>query len=71
VGYRELFAYLEGRIPLEEAIRLIKRNTRHYAKRQLTWLRRDPDINWFHPRDVAGIIQWIGQSRPGASPVLP
>lgn len=46
VGYREIFEYLDGNIPLEEAVRLIQRNTRHYAKKQLTWWRRDPDIRW-------------------------
>lgn len=46
VGYEELFDYLDGRTSLDEAVRLIKRNTRHYAKRQLTWWRRDPDIQW-------------------------
>lgn len=44
VGYRELFDYLDGKITLEEAIELIKRNTRRYAKRQITWWRRDKDI---------------------------
>ena len=48
VGYKEMFEYLDGNIPVEEAIRLIQRNTRHYAKRQLTWWRRDPDINWIN-----------------------
>ncbi len=48
VGYKEMFEYLDGRIPLEEAVRLIQRNTRHYAKRQLTWWRRDPAINWIN-----------------------
>ena len=46
VGYREIFDYLDGKIPLEEAVRLIQRNTRHYAKKQLTWWRRDPSIRW-------------------------
>ena len=46
VGYKEMFGYLDGKYPLEEAVRLIQRNTRHYAKRQLTWWRRDPDIKW-------------------------
>ena len=46
VGYTELFDYLDGKISLDEAIRLIQRNTRHYAKRQLTWWRRDPAIRW-------------------------
>lgn len=48
VGYRELFDYLDGKIPLEEAIRLIKRNTRHYAKRQMTYWSRDKEIEWIN-----------------------
>lgn len=46
VGYKELFAYLDGAYDLPEAVRLIKRNTRHYAKKQLTWWARDPEIHW-------------------------
>lgn len=46
VGYKELFDYFDGRYDLAEAIRLIKRNTRHYAKKQLTWWARDPSIQW-------------------------
>lgn len=46
VGYRELFDYFDGATDLETAVDLIKRNTRHYAKRQLTWWRRDPSIRW-------------------------
>ena len=46
VGYKELFAYFDGAYDLAEAIRLIKRNTRHYAKKQLTWWARDPSIRW-------------------------
>ena len=46
VGYRELFRYFDGEYPLEEAVRLIKRNTRHYAKKQLTYWSRDPEIAW-------------------------
>ena len=46
VGYKEMFKYLDGEYSLEEAVRLIQLNTRHYAKRQLTWWRRDPDIRW-------------------------
>ena len=46
VGYTELFDYLDGKTSLDEAVRLIQRNTRHYAKRQLTWWRRDQDIRW-------------------------
>jgi len=44
VGYREIFSYLDGNISLDEAIRLIQRNTRHYAKKQLTWWKRDPSV---------------------------
>lgn len=46
VGYKEIFSYLDGRIPLEEAVRLIQRNTRHYARKQMSYWRRDPDIMW-------------------------
>ena len=46
VGYSELFDHLDGKISLDEAVSLIKRNTRHYAKRQMTWWRRDPEIEW-------------------------
>ena len=46
VGYKELFSYLDGCFDLAEAVRLIKRNTRHYAKKQLTWWARDPSIRW-------------------------
>ncbi|MGM9737440.1 MAG: tRNA (adenosine(37)-N6)-dimethylallyltransferase MiaA [Candidatus Cryptobacteroides sp.] len=46
VGYTEIFRYLDGEIPLEEAVRLIQRNTRHYAKKQLTWWKRDTSVKW-------------------------
>jgi len=59
VGYRELFKYFEGELSLEEAIELIKRNTRRYAKRQLTWFRRDHRWNRFHPDDHESIIKFI------------
>lgn len=49
VGYKELFAYFEGAWPLEIAIDMIKQNSRRYAKRQLTWFNRDPEIEWHHP----------------------
>lgn len=51
IGYREILGYLNGEYPLEEAVRLIKRNTRHFAKRQLTWFRRERDIVWIDRRD--------------------
>ena len=46
VGYKEMFGYFDGEYDLDEAVRRIQVNTRHYAKRQLTWWRRDPDIRW-------------------------
>jgi tRNA dimethylallyltransferase len=46
VGYKELFGYFDGEYPMEEAVRLIKRNSRHYAKKQMTYWRRDSSINW-------------------------
>ena len=49
VGYKEWFDYFDCKFDREEAIRLIKRNTRRYAKKQLTWYRNDADIHWFHP----------------------
>jgi tRNA dimethylallyltransferase len=61
VGYAELFAYLDGTHSLERAVELIKQNTRRYAKRQLTWLRRMTDIQWFHPADTTGIINFFSQ----------
>jgi len=60
VGYRELFACLDGECTLEEAVRLIKANTRRYAKRQMTWFRKDPSIRWYHPDDRDGIFACIG-----------
>ena len=56
VGYREFFDYFDGRTSYEEAVSLIKRNSRRYAKRQLTWFRRDPEIRWFGPWDDVAII---------------
>jgi tRNA dimethylallyltransferase len=51
VGYRELFGYLSGEYDLDRAIELIQQNSRHYAKRQLTWFRRDSDIHWLDARN--------------------
>lgn len=63
VGYRELFDYFDGVCTLEEAIELIKRNSRRYAKRQLTWFRRDSAIAWFSPNDLCSIIEYIDSCR--------
>ncbi len=49
VGYKELFPYFDGEYSRDEAVRLIKQDSRHYAKRQLTWFNRDTEIHWFNP----------------------
>ncbi len=59
VGYRELFAWFDGRITRDEAVALIQRNSRRYAKRQLTWFRHDPEIAWFAPGDDEAIARHI------------
>lgn len=66
VGYKEIFDFLEGHYDWEEALRLLKRNSRRYAKRQLTWFRRDAGFTWFHPDDRAGILAFIRQQLPAA-----
>lgn len=59
VGYKEVFGYLEGKYDKKEAIRLLKRNSRRYAKRQMTWFRRDEDFHWFHPSEVQEIMDFV------------
>lgn len=59
IGYRELFEYIDKKCSLNEAVELIKKNTRNYAKRQLTWFRRYQDTNWFKPHEVENIIAYI------------
>lgn len=61
VGYQELFDHLEGKCSLEDAAENIKVNTRRYAKRQLTWLRKEPDMHWFAPEDLPGMITLISK----------
>ncbi len=61
VGYKEIFEYLDGDTGLDQAIENIKTNTRRYAKRQLTWFKRDKDIRWFLPEDLEGIIHFINK----------
>ena len=48
LGYKEILDYLEGNLTLEEAVYILKRDTRHFAKRQLTWFRREPEVSWIH-----------------------
>ena len=61
VGYKELFDYLDGRWPLEEAVERIKGNTRRYARKQLTWYKKDEQIRWFHPDDKQSILNYISK----------
>ena len=63
VGYRELFDYFDGNCSFEEAVELVKRNSRRYAKRQLTWLRRDAQTAWFNPSDLDAILEYIKSKR--------
>ena len=58
-GYKELFNYFQGQYDLETAVEAIKKNTRNYAKRQLTWFKKDSEINWFNPNDLEGIIAFV------------
>jgi tRNA dimethylallyltransferase len=58
VGYKELFDYLNGNCSLETAVTEIKKNTRHYAKRQLTWFKRDEGIKWFNPYEMGYIYNY-------------
>uniref|UniRef100_UPI004038E14C tRNA (adenosine(37)-N6)-dimethylallyltransferase MiaA n=1 Tax=Odoribacter laneus TaxID=626933 RepID=UPI004038E14C len=62
VGYKEFFEYFDNKIDYEEAVRLIKRNSRRYAKKQLSWFRRDTAIHWFHPDDKENIFRWKGEN---------
>ena len=59
LGYTEIFDFLEGKYDEKEMIRLLKRNSRRYAKRQLTWFRKDPLIRWFHPDQEQEILGYL------------
>ena len=59
VGYKELFHYFDGIIPLDEAVRQIQSNSRRYARKQMTWYKRDEEMKWFHPEKVKEIIKYI------------
>jgi tRNA dimethylallyltransferase len=59
VGYKEMFDHLESKTDLLSAVNLIKQNTRNFAKRQLTWFKRDKEINWFEPGETEKIIEYI------------
>jgi tRNA dimethylallyltransferase len=59
VGFKEIFEYFDGKMSLDNAIEKIKTNTRRYARRQITWLRKDPDVIWCEPRlkEVIDVIE--------------
>ncbi len=59
LGYRQMAQYVRGELSMDEAVYLIKRDTRRYAKRQMTWFRADPGFTWFHADDLSGIISHI------------
>lgn len=61
VGYKEMFTYLDGTWSLEEAVERIKGNTRRYARKQLTWFKRDEEMRWFHPQQKENILKYISQ----------
>ena len=61
VGYKEMFEYMKGKWTLHEAVERIKGNTRRYARKQLTWYKKDDQIRWFHPDDKEEIISYIEQ----------
>jgi len=64
VGYREFFDFFDGKITRDKAIELIKRNSRRYAKRQMTWWAKDNDINWFSPENRSEIVRFIDDFLP-------
>ncbi|MEX1239293.1 MAG: tRNA (adenosine(37)-N6)-dimethylallyltransferase MiaA [Cyclobacteriaceae bacterium] len=59
VGYQEIFGFIDNEYDLAECVRLLKRNSRRYAKRQLTWFRKDPEFTWFHPLHVEAMLRYI------------
>ncbi|MBQ2179929.1 MAG: tRNA (adenosine(37)-N6)-dimethylallyltransferase MiaA [Prevotella sp.] len=61
VGYKEMFAYLDSTWTLDEAIERMKGNTRRYARKQLTWFRRDTEMQWFHPKQQKDILNYISK----------
>lgn len=61
VGYKEIFEYLDNKCTIEEAIERIKGNTRKYARKQLTWFKRDPNVKWLNADDYQGIMEYISQ----------
>ncbi|MEP2023294.1 MAG: tRNA (adenosine(37)-N6)-dimethylallyltransferase MiaA [Reichenbachiella sp.] len=64
VGYKEIFDFLDGHYDKEEAVRLLKRNSRRYAKRQMTWFKKDEEVHWFKPDQLDQMIQLIQEVKP-------
>ncbi len=64
VGYQEIFDFMDGKYDRAESIRLLKRNSRRYAKRQMTWFQNDKEIKWFHPKEYDQIVEFIQSSPP-------
>ena len=62
VGYKEIFQYLDGEWTLDFALEKIRRNTRVYAKKQMTWFKKDETIRWFHPDDEVGILRYVTEA---------
>ena len=63
VGYKEMFDYMDGRWSLDEAVERMKGNTRRYARKQLTWFKRDEEVRWFHPDQIDEIFKYIEATR--------
>lgn len=63
LGYQEIFDFIDNQYDYEECVRLLKRNSRRYAKRQLTWFRRDSEFTWFHPDEIDAIIDHIRRNK--------
>ena len=61
VGYQEIFQFLNNQYSLEESVKKIKQNTRRFAKRQLTWFRKDKEIKWFKPNQLIEINKFISK----------
>ena len=59
VGYQELFEAFDGAIPLEKGIEKIKNNSRKYARKQISWIRRDKDYQWFHPKEIQQVLDYV------------
>lgn len=68
LGYKEMFAYFDGQITLDEAVDLIRRNSRHYARKQLAWWRRDPEMNFVKIREDASAMKIIEELLEAQSP---